>query len=307
MSPTVRKRTDRRLDRLARLRRRERRHRHQQAAPPHDLAPVREVERSATAAARARCTARRRARSSWRSETRAGARPGARGRCRGPTARDAGSSGPTGRSCRGSRRSRSLARAFSSSRRAPPISASRPSSSIASSSVTDCAALRESISPRSRTVPRRSSRRPSARSGARRASAARSSRNSITSGKLWPVSMCSSGKRQARRPERLLRQAQHHAAVLAAGEQQRRLAALGRDFAQDVDRFGLEPVQVIEATARQWRARRDRGTTSMRAQRTSVSLCATVDVCRHDVQAAFLVSRRRPPTTSGRRAGLARA
>ena len=44
MSPTVRKRTDSVLDRLAGARRRDRRHRHQQAAPPHHLALVREVE-----------------------------------------------------------------------------------------------------------------------------------------------------------------------------------------------------------------------------------------------------------------------
>ena len=45
MSPTVRKRTVRRLDGLAVARRRERRHRHQQAVAAHDLALVREVDR----------------------------------------------------------------------------------------------------------------------------------------------------------------------------------------------------------------------------------------------------------------------
>src|SRR3546814_1611894 len=48
---------------------------------------------------------------------------------------------------------RSLARAFSSSRRAPPIHASKPNSSIASSKVVACAALRESLALRNATVP----------------------------------------------------------------------------------------------------------------------------------------------------------
>src|SRR5437867_684347 len=50
---------------------------------------------------------------------------------------------------------RSLARAFSSSRRAPPMAASKPNSAIASNSVTDCAAFLLSSKRRSLTVPRR--------------------------------------------------------------------------------------------------------------------------------------------------------
>ncbi len=122
-------------------------------------------------------------------------------RCRGSTARGAGSSGPTGRTRRGTRTSRSLARAFSSSRRAPPMQASKPNSAMASSSVTDWCGLRGS-----RRVgagrPGRcgSSPRPSARSAARRARRRARSRKAITSGKLWPVSMCSSGN--GKRPGR---------------------------------------------------------------------------------------------------------
>src|SRR6266705_1181922 len=88
---------------------------------------------------------------------------------------------------------RSLARAFSSSRRAPPMAASKPNSAIASSSVTDCAAFLLSLGRRSFTVPRRidsSTERTISRSPS---AAARASRNAITSGKLCPVSTCMSG------------------------------------------------------------------------------------------------------------------
>jgi sulfate adenylyltransferase subunit 1 (EFTu-like GTPase family) len=48
-------------------------------------------------------------------------------------------------------------------------------------------------------------------------------------------------------PERLQRQMQHDHRILAAREQQRRLAALGHELAQNVDRFRLEPVEVVHA------------------------------------------------------------
>ena len=70
--------------------------------PDVELGPVRERE-DADALARAACA-----------------------RCRGATARAAGSSGPSGAARSGTRRSRSLARDFSSSRRAPPKAASKP-------------------------------------------------------------------------------------------------------------------------------------------------------------------------------------
>ncbi len=89
---------------------------------------------------------------------------------------------------------RSFARARSSSRRAPPKAASKPCSAIASSSVIVCSRLRDARGPVSSTTRPASiesctlatiSRSPS--------SATRRSRNSITSGKLWPVSTCISG------------------------------------------------------------------------------------------------------------------
>ena len=140
---------------------------------------------------------------------------------------------------------RSLARARSSSRRAPPKAASKPCSAIASSSVVVCSRLRDARGPVSSTTRPASiesctdatiSRSPS--------SATRRSRNSMTSGKLWPVSTCMSGNGKRRRAERLLGQAQQHDRVLAAAEQQHRPLELGGDLAHDVDRLGLERVQV---------------------------------------------------------------
>src|SRR6266850_483280 len=90
-------------------------------------------------------------------------------------------------------KTRSFARAFSSSRRAPPMAASNESSAIASSRVTDCAAFLLSSKRRSLTVPRRiesSTERTMSRSWS---SPARMSRKAITSGKLCPVSICISG------------------------------------------------------------------------------------------------------------------
>ncbi|CFP64471.1 Uncharacterised protein [Bordetella pertussis] len=76
---------------------------------------------------------------------------------------------------------RSLARAFSSSRRAPPMQASSPSSSIASSRVTAWAALRESVSRRNATLPRAIESSTLRTSSVSPSSAARASRKEITS------------------------------------------------------------------------------------------------------------------------------
>jgi hypothetical protein len=51
-------------------------------------------------------------------------------------------------------------------------------------------------------------------------------------------------ERQLLGSERLQRQVQHDAGILAGREQQARLLEFGRDLAQDVDGLGLEPVQV---------------------------------------------------------------
>ena len=89
---------------------------------------------------------------------------------------------------------RSFARARSSSRRAPPIAASNWCSSIASSSVVVCRRLRDARGPVSSTT-RPLSIDSCTEATIRRSpsSATRRSRNSITSGKLWPVSTCMTG------------------------------------------------------------------------------------------------------------------
>ena len=53
-------------------------------------------------------------------------------------------------------------------------------------------------------------------------------------------------ERRLRRVERLHREVQHHRAVLADGVEHDRPLALGDDLAQDVDAFGFEPLQVSE-------------------------------------------------------------
>ena len=53
-------------------------------------------------------------------------------------------------------------------------------------------------------------------------------------------------EREAPGPERLLGQPQQHDRVLAAGEQQRRPLALRGDLAHDVDRLGLEVVEMAQ-------------------------------------------------------------
>ena len=57
-------------------------------------------------------------------------------------------------------------------------------------------------------------------------------------------------ERDRRRPERLLGQAQQHDRVLAAAEQQHGPLELGGDLADDVDRLGLEDVQVASGLQR---------------------------------------------------------
>ena len=69
----------------------------------------------------------------------------------------------------------------------------------------------------------------------------------MTSGKLWPVSTCSTGNGTLARPERLRGEVQHDDGVLAAGEQQHRPLELGDDLADDVDGLALEQVELVEA------------------------------------------------------------
>ena len=180
-----------------------------------------------------------------RSGTRGRSRPGACARCRGSTAPAAGSSDPTGRTRRGRRRSapwrapsprRGARRRCRRRSRIPRSRRAASPTDARCGSPPGASARRDPRAIESSTV-RTISRSPS--------SAARRSRNAMTSGKLWPVSMCSSGNGKRPGAERLLGEPQQDQRILAAREEQGGVAALARDLAQDVDRLGLEPAEVV--------------------------------------------------------------
>ncbi len=52
-------------------------------------------------------------------------------------------------------------------------------------------------------------------------------------------------ERKAARPESFLGETQHHERILAARKEQHRVRTLGGDLAHDVNRFGLEPLEVV--------------------------------------------------------------
>ena len=116
-----------------------------------------------------------------------------RARCRGPTARAAGAAGPSCRSRRAARSrapSRASAPRRAARRRSRRRSGSPRSRRAASSSAAGCARRAARLLAHAPAVDRllhRGDEQPSPSSATRR------SRNSITSGKLWPVSTCSSG------------------------------------------------------------------------------------------------------------------
>ena len=67
------------------------------------------------------------------------------------------------------------------------------------------------------------------------------------------------GKREAARPERLFSEAQQHQGILAAREEQGRVTALARNFAQDMDRLGFEPAEVMRISGRRFQSVAYRG------------------------------------------------
>ena len=246
MSPTVRKRTVC-VSTVSPSRGGVRsRHRHQQAVARHDLALVREVDASAAPASRARCTARRRARSSCEIGNTRMCSPGW---------------------TRALYRSHSSGRWFFGSHW--PNSSRKRKDALLGARLLLVAAraadagveleLGDGIEQRHRLVPRCASR-SSGCAGARvprriesstertirrsPSSAHALSRKAITSAKLWPVSMCSSGN--GKRPGRNAFSARRSRTTesLPPENSSAGLAALGRDLAQDVDRLGLEPVEV---------------------------------------------------------------
>ncbi len=142
---------------------------------------------------------------------------------------------------------RSFARERSSSRRAPPMQASKRCSAIASSSVTVCRRLREVRGPvSSLTRPAsidswtEATIEPLAELGDAAVAVGDDLREVV------PGVDVHHGKRERPRAERLLGETQQHDRVLAAGEQQHRALALGRELAQDVDGLGLERVEVAQ-------------------------------------------------------------
>ena len=141
-------------------------------------------------------------------------------------------------------RMRSLARARSSSRRAPPNAASNPPASSASSRVRVCCRLRDAPGPGSATRPLSMDSCTEPTISLWPCSSSRRSRNSMTSSKLWPVSTCSTGNGSGDGPKSLLRQPKQHDRVLARREQQHRPLQLGDDLADDVHRLRLPAAAV---------------------------------------------------------------
>ena len=142
---------------------------------------------------------------------------------------------------------RSLARAFSSSRRAPPNAASNLFSRIARSSVTVCSGLRDGIV---------STTRPASMSSCTLATISRTpaSCDELVAGlqhlvEVVPGVDMHHRERQAARPERLERQMQHDDGVLAAGEQQHRPLELRGHLPNDVDGLGLQRAQMAQLVA----------------------------------------------------------
>ncbi len=150
-----------------------------------------------------------------------------------------------------SEKMRSLARERSSSRRAPPNAASKPPASSASSS--DLVLSR----PQQRCVPTTNGCVPSAIASwlvwtISRApiSSAYQSRNVDHLAELVGRVDVEQRKRNRRRVERLLREAQQHRGVLADRVEHDRPLELRDDFPDDVNALRLERAQVIQARRR---------------------------------------------------------
>jgi hypothetical protein len=122
-----------------------------------------------------------------------------------------------------------------------------PCSAIASSSVTVCSRLREARGPVSSCTRPAVDRRLHARHEQRQAGLGDEPVAELDHlGEVVARVDVQQRERDAARRERLLGQPQQHDRVLAAGEQQRRPLALGGDLAHDVDRLGLEVVEMAQ-------------------------------------------------------------
>ena len=152
---------------------------------------------------------------------------------------------------------RSLARAFSSSRRAPPKTASWRPSVMARRRVGVCRRLRVAPGDVSSTV------RPASMSSCTRATSRRTpARGDVAVPELEHLGEVAAGvdvhdrEGHRGRPEGLLGQVQHDDGVLAAREEQHGALELRRHLTEDVDRLGLERAEVRQAVAPGSAARR---------------------------------------------------
>ena len=146
---------------------------------------------------------------------------------------------------------RSLARALSSSRRPPPNTASKPYSSIESRSVTLCSRLRMAFGPGS-SVTRPASidawTDPTTSGDTELGDPAVPVVEDL--GEVVAGVDVHQREGDAGGPEGLLGDLQHHRGVLAAGEEQHGVLELGRDLTEDVDRLGLERVEMRDRGVR---------------------------------------------------------
>ena len=145
---------------------------------------------------------------------------------------------------------RSLARARSSSRRAPPNAALKPCSSIASSSVTDWSRLRDARGPVSSTTrPLSIDSCTVATIRSAPTSSTIRSRYSMTSGKFWPVSTCMTGNGSPAGQKALRARCSSTAESLPPGEEQHAALQLGGHLAHHVDRLRLERAEMRDLVA----------------------------------------------------------
>ena len=245
MSPTVRNRTS--LDRVSPSGRRGRRRRaSRRARTPRAGARSRST---AARSPRARCTRHTSSSVQFDSGNTRRCSPRRTRRCTASTARVAGCSGPTGRTRRGTRRCapwRARGPRRGAHRRTRRRSRAPRSRRAAWSSAAGCATRAARFSAHAAVVDRVLDARddqPLAELG------------DAAVAELEHLGEVVSGvdvhqrEREARRPERLLGEAQQHDRVLAAGEQQHRPLALGGDLAHDVDGLVFERVEVGQREA----------------------------------------------------------
>ena len=145
-----------------------------------------------------------------------------------------------------------MARAFSSSRRAPPMQQSKRNSSMAASSVGICRRLRLTSPGAGMAMPLAMAsstvRTMSLHAELRGAAVA----ELVQLGEVVPGVDVEQRHRDVGRAKGLLRQAQQADGVLAAGEQQRGPLEFRGDLAHHVDGLGFEILEVVEVIAVHW-------------------------------------------------------